>query len=135
MKKRILRSEKQKTHSFKLQSLKVWNLVGLMNSLHPSLRLKSQAVEPIRANYLIIQPGNRYGGNYDVDRIASFKVETTIACQPTEQLEVFTDRLENNWSKIGKAIIENHIELLAEYRLSLAQSGIRFETDLTWCRS
>jgi hypothetical protein len=59
----------------------------------------------------------------------------TIACHPTELLEVFTDRLENKWSKIGKNIVHNHIELLVEYRLLLAQSGVRFETDLTWCRN
>jgi hypothetical protein len=112
---------------------KAWSII--MNSLHMSLRLRFQSIEPMRANYLIVQLENRYGGIYDVDQIASFKMETTIACHPTERLEVFTDRLENNWRKIGKDTIENGIELLAEYRLLLAQSGNRFDADLTWCRN
>jgi hypothetical protein len=81
---------------------KAWSII--MNSLHPSLRLRFQAVEPMRASYLFIQLRNRYGGNYDVDQIAAFKVKTTIACRPTNYLRYLRIVWKTNGARLEKIL-------------------------------
>jgi hypothetical protein len=112
---------------------KAW--ATIMGCLQIDLKARYESAGSKIAHHLIDLLVTKYGGEYDVDQIADFKEATLLSCPPHERIEIFCARLEHNWKKIGKCIVNDQVDCLAELRLLLKKSGPRFAADLIYSKN